>query len=305
MYKKGKHFVSQEWGLEVRGHEHFDFIDINLNNDNRLFIDPSRIEESRHPSAEECVKTMRSFFDELFRIYRTGSDAQKLTILSHAGEQNVTHLGYGYPGKGHTDYGLLEILKPLEKLIKKIPTIEVAQDLPVLIEGFAEDGMSDLLTNVLHLRLNEYTLAQMKKYGVSPNGKTSFYGWNTSTSTWEHYDAQPCYKYLGYPIMLVPKEFVRKKYLFSTSQYLRRIIIERMRNGGVGFDADNKPIPKTQFLKYHVPHDTASWMYDEVLSYTTSHPEALQEYHRKLPDFYSINGTAMKNEDIDAVIYRK
>ena len=80
-------------------------------------------------------------------------------LLSHAGEQNATRLGYGNGdnGKGNTADGLLEIFQPLEQLISSIRTIGKAEDLPLLIPGFAEDGMSDLLTNILHECLNEFT----------------------------------------------------------------------------------------------------------------------------------------------------
>ena len=88
--------------------------------------------------------------------------------MLHAREQNATHLGYGSGnnGKGNTAKGVLDLFKPLEHLITKIPIIKKEVDLVVLLPGFAEDGLSDLLTNILHKHLNDYTLEQMKKYGM-------------------------------------------------------------------------------------------------------------------------------------------
>ncbi|MBQ5803489.1 MAG: hypothetical protein IIW25_04585, partial [Bacteroidales bacterium] len=44
--------------------------------------------------------------------------------------------------------------------------ISKGEDIPVLVEGFAEDSMSDLLTNILHEQLNEFTAQQMKSRGI-------------------------------------------------------------------------------------------------------------------------------------------
>lgn len=48
----------------------------------------------------------------------------------------------------------------------------------VLLPGFAEDGLSDLLTNILHLELSEYTDMQMQKWGKESNGVVEFMYWD-------------------------------------------------------------------------------------------------------------------------------
>ncbi len=298
-----KHHASQEWKIGPKGHQHYDFVDVNLNDDNQLFIDPCRIEESSHPIAEQCIKTLHSFFDIFFIAYRDKSVDLKHQILSHASEENSTYLGYGYPGKGNTAEGLISTFAPLDKLVDAIPTISVSQDLPVLLAGFAEDGMSDLITNILHFELNQYTLNQLAKYKKQPTETTDFYSWDSSTQSWKLYSNQPCYTYNNRPIMLVPKVFVRKNYLFSTSQYMRRIIVERIREDGGGYDPEGKPIPKTYYLEHHIPHNSENWLYEEALKYTKEHPDALSEYHDKLPDFYFENRNKINDDIIDEVIY--
>ncbi len=298
-----KHHVTQEWKLGSKGHEQYDFIDVNLSDDNLLFIDPCRIEESNHPIAKQCVATIISFFDMFFIAYRNRSQELKRSILSHASEENSTYLGYGYPGKGNTADGLIKTFAPLDKLIESIPTINVAQDLPVLLAGFAEDGLSDLITNIIHIELNEYTLKQMSRYGKHPTSITDFYSWNANTQSWQLYTDQPCYIYKNKPIMLVPKEFVRKNFLFSASQYMHRIIVERIREEGGGYDPDGKPIPKTYYLEHCIPHDSENWIYEEVLKYTKEHPDALSEYHDKLPDFYFENRKRINDDVLDEVVY--
>lgn len=49
------------------------------------------------------------------------------------------------------------------------------EDLPLLIPNFGEDGLSDLLINILHAHLNDFTLQQMRKYGIESNAIIEFW----------------------------------------------------------------------------------------------------------------------------------
>lgn len=75
---------------------------------------------------------------------------------------------------------MIKNFKPLEKLVSDISTIKKAQDLLIFLPGFAEDGMSDLLTNILHELLNEFTIQQMQLYDIKSNAEIEFYSWDCS-----------------------------------------------------------------------------------------------------------------------------
>lgn len=301
MYRR---FVSDEWNLGRKGHNNYDFVDVVVNDDNLIFIDPCLIEKD--DSAWGCVATRRmtSYFDKLYEAYRNNDYYQKKMLLSHAGEQNGTRLGYGNGrnGKGNTASGLIEIFKPLENLIYEIKTIGKPQDLPLLIPDFAEDGMSDLLTNILHESLNEFTLYQMKKYGINSNGESTFYSWNENVGQWNEI-CRPGYFINGQELLLVPKNIVRKKYLFGTGQYFTRIIIERMREEGNLRDLEGNFIPKKDVIK-SMQNTSKHWKYDKVIEYSKLHNDALEEYHKRLPGFYSEHGKPMEDEELDEVMYK-
>lgn len=298
-----KKYISDVWKLRQKGHENFDFVDVAVNDDNLLFIDPCLIERWSDAWAIKAMKHINSYFDNLFKAYNTGNRKDMRCLLSHAGEQNATRLGYGNGdnGKGNTSDGLLEIFRPLEQLISSIKTIEKAEDLPLLIPGFAEDGMSDLLTNILHERLNEFTMEQMHKYGILSNGTKEFYTWDLIANEWKRVE-KAVYFVNGKELLLVPKQIVRKKYLFRVSQYFERIILERMIDEGDYRDAEGKVIPKKEIVKskrYSGEH----WQYDEAIKYTVRNNDALDEYHRKLRGFYLEHGKSMTDGELDFVIY--
>ena len=297
-----KKHVSDYWNNGIKGHSNYDFVDVVVNDDNKLFIDPMLLEIVDGEWSKEANATVKSFFDAFYKPYRKKDTMKKKALLSHAGEQNGTRLGYGCGnnGKGNTVNGLLEIFAPLDQLLQEISTMEKAEDLPLLIPDFAEDGLSDLLTNVLHDQLNRFTLQKMEKYGVESNASLPFWTWDSIEKCWKEIE-RPSYCINGQELLVVPKYIVRKNYLFSTGQYFNRIILERIREEG-GYMNGDKLIPKKDVVKAK-RFSGEHWQYDESLSYTKKNNDALNEYHQKLPHFYAENGYSMENEELDEFIY--
>lgn len=298
-----KRFISDEWKLNGKGHENYEFVDVAINDDNLVFIDPCLIERRADAWSLKAAAHIESYFNKLFEAYSRKNRKNMRLLLSHAREQNATRLGYGNGdnGKGNTAVGLMHIFQPLEVLIDEIETIGKAQDLPLLIPGFAEDGLSDLLTNILHECLNEFTLEQMQKYGVQSNGTVKFYTWNLQNEEWKKVE-KPSFLANGKELLLVPKCVVRKNYLFCVNQYFTRIILERIIDSGGYRDEEGKTISKKDIVKskrYSGEH----WQYDEIIRYTVENNDALDEYHRKLPGFYMEHGKPMSDEELDCAIY--
>ena len=162
-------FISEFIKAGIKGHQNFDFVDVNLDDDTRLFIDPCMIEGAEDPWSVNASKIMRTYFDCIFEGFHKGN-VRMTSLLSHAGEQNATKLGYGNGdnGKGKTEDGLWDSLKGLTTLIRDIPTISCSQDIPVLVEGFAEDGMSDLgdlsVTHIAFSRIVNGYIGEKKYY---------------------------------------------------------------------------------------------------------------------------------------------
>ena len=196
-----KIFVSDVWNINNSGHENLDFVDVALNKDNLLFIDPCLIENWDNAWAKKAMCTINSFFSEFYSAYRDNDRLLKHSLLSHAREQNATRLGF-----------------------------------------------SDLLTNIIHSELNDFTLTQMNKYNIAPNSTTTFYSWDSSLQNWVQVES-PCYRYGKDELLLVPKQIVRKNYLFGIGQYFERIILERKQAEDNWRDDKGKPIPKREIAK--------------------------------------------------------
>lgn len=298
--------VSDEWNLGVKGHVNFDFIDVKVDDDNLLFIDPTLIELFYDDWGIEARKTIESFFDNFFAAYYEKDEDRKYYLLSHAHERNATKLGYGngMNGTGNTPEGLLDKFKYLDSLVKKIETIEKAQDLPLFINGFGQDGLSDLLTNILQLLLSDFTISQMEKRGIPSNGTTTFYAWNRHTDKWEKH-TRPAYFLHDSEddnLLLVPKEIVRDHYLPSISQFFNRIIVERLREKGEYKDVYGNNISKSVIIKRLKNPRNRHWLYDEAVRQTIDDNEALFIYHDRLKGYYIDRGGAMSDERLDDAV---
>lgn len=290
--------ISDFFNLGCKGHENFNFVDVNLSDDTKLFIDPLLIEGSDDPWSKEANAVLGSYMSRLFAAFRDRTPERR-TLLMHAREQNATKLGYGngQNGKGKTPDGLFSSLKGLSELIRKIPTMSKASDLKVFVQKFGEDNMSDLITNILHLQLNEFTTCELINWGVAPNGKNTFWTWDLSTNRWEQV-TRPCYTYNGKELLLVPKWTVRKNYLFSVHQYLYTVIIDKIReNGYEGWSKED--------IWSNIPRQSDDWEYQFIVNNTVDDPTLLTKYHERIPKHYKRSYGSMSDDDLDMMIYGK
>ena len=288
-------FLSEYIKEGKQGHANFDFVDVQLDTDNRIFIDPAVLEFATDEWGVEANKYVQSYFDCLFTALRENRIDE---LFAHAHEQNATKFGYGNGrnGKGKTANGLEESLSKLKELVHAIPTISRGEDIPVLVEGFAEDCMSDLLTNILHRQLNEFTAYQMQMRNILPTEKRTFWSWDVLKRSWVQVTMKS-WSYGGKELLMVPKWIVRQKYLFKAHQYLYGVIIERLQ-----IEKGWEDMKKIDILN-NLPKNTEHWEYEKVIEYTKKNPDALDEYHKRIPRYYNRAHGIMSDADLDIAIY--
>lgn len=84
--------VSAWAGLHNKQAE-LDFVDIDVDWDTRLFVDPYAIDIRNDAWSAECSRYLRSFFNALIQALRNGQDARAEHLASHLHETNETFLG--------------------------------------------------------------------------------------------------------------------------------------------------------------------------------------------------------------------
>lgn len=278
------------------GHTAIEFVDVTTDDDTELFIDPCLIEQSQDPLNQRAAMIIADYVDQLYADMRSGR--WRVThVFDQTHEVHETRLGYGNGrnGKGKTPSGMRDCLGRLCNLANGIPSIAKIQDISVFVEDFAEDCMSDLLTNILRQLLISFTSDQMAGYGFHPEGTRKAYAWDTTTHSWQQYE-EPVWRIEGHCVLLVPKRWVRKNFLFKAHQYLCLVILERLQNDPAYLGLSKKVILQ------NIERDSEHWEYDMVTDYTSDHPEALTEYHRRCPERYRLYGQ-MTDEELDQAVY--
>lgn len=280
-----------------KGHAHIDFVDITTDDDTELFIDPCLIELDESPLGIEAAGLISDFADTLYAEMR-GGRWLNTRVLDAAHEIHDTRLGYGNGrnGKGKTSDGMRESLSRLCLLANGVPTISQIQDVSVFVEDFAEDCMSDLLTNILHRLLCEYTAMQMAFWDKQPAGFHKVMAWSQASHRWESSE-QPFWLVDGQRILLVPKNWVRKNFLFKAHQYLYGVIIERIRDSDGYTDLTKRDIWR------NLERDTEHWEYDYVTAFSQNNPDALSDYHNRMLRYYKRAHGQMCDGDIDKSVY--
>lgn len=280
-----------------KGHSYIDFVDVTTDSDTQLFIDPCLIERGKDQLSRRAAALISSYADQLYKDMRSGQ-WKSTAVFDEAHEIHDTKLGYGNGrnGKGKTSHGMQESLDGLYRLANDIPSISKIQDISLLVEDFAEDCMSDLLTNILRQMLSQYTMEQMQKYRKEPCGTHEIQSWDNETHSWK-VSQEPYWLVDGHKVLLVPKRWVRKNFLFKAHQYLYGVIIERVRQ-----EADMEKIPKVEIWR-NMQRNSEHWEYEEVIDYTRENPDALMEYHARMPQYYNRANGCMDDYDLDEAVY--
>ena len=76
-----KKYVSDYLNKGIKGHFNYEFVDVIVNDDNLLFIDPILIETSEDQWSKEAKASIQSFFDAFFEKYERKSEREQAFSL--------------------------------------------------------------------------------------------------------------------------------------------------------------------------------------------------------------------------------
>lgn len=287
-----------------KGHNNFEFVDVDTSKDTELFIDPCLIESNHNSFCKNAMITLNDYFDSFYNLYRKNSTTtEKTELFCHAHEINATKLGYGSGdnGKAKTADGMIATFGSIKSLIDSSVPLSKAIDLNIFIPDFAEDCLSDMLTNILFFQLSNFTLEQCKKYQIDtkPVAK-SYYYWNAVSHKWEIYRGNGLYINNKF-VLLVPKYIVRHKFYYNVDQYFSMVILEKMKEEQTTYDSNGKahtPTKKSLKEKLLRTHNDVLHISEDK---TIRDPSLLEMHHNKLVSAYS--GRAMNDDDLDYWVY--
>ena len=215
-----------------RSQPYLDFVDIRLDTDISVFIDPTAIRSLTSPWGNDLSSLLQAYFQTILRLIKNKEHAKAVSLLSCLNERNEFHLGYSRgASKGH-GFGNLSATTVWDRFSKSdAATTGLLKDLEdtiLLIHGVGKDMISDAVCNILNGPLIKYTQDMCFYYGIPmtpdmPSGPI----WNPKTEAWEE-TLLPLPTTSFGNVILVPKVLVRQQISYQSDKYYRHHLIPAM-----------------------------------------------------------------------------
>ncbi|MBT1605308.1 hypothetical protein [Curtobacterium flaccumfaciens] len=241
------------------------FVDVDLDDDNRLYVDPHAIRLMALPSpfAPDAVSCLDTFFDAVTsRIILWTPSALKEgeALLQKFSEPRETRLGMAAAGfRGHG--GALKVgtdiwnalIGDVRALIR-VGVMKQVEDIPLFVEGVDNDITSDLTTRIIFGPLAAFTADMIVRY---PQFRTGGDGvktferqvWDPSSKAWTTAEVElPVVD--GEPLLLVPVGWARPRILMSARRFWSTTILSYAQLGTmVVLNGKEVPTPKDVLKK--------------------------------------------------------
>ena len=208
-----------------------DFVDVRLDTDVPLFVDPTALHLLDTEWGARCRSLIHSYFNLVLEYTVNNEHFKAEALLASLSEPNETHLGLSKSrSRGHgMGRGLAEKMREALSGSEALNSglITDLEDTALMIDGIASDVISDIVTNIIREPLLEYTIQMCKKYGIPLEMRRTRKLWNPLTKKWEQKDMlQPIVN--SRRLMLVPKAIVRKSISYDAGQYYGKYLLEQL-----------------------------------------------------------------------------
>ncbi len=275
--------VSEYYALG-KSQAYLDFVDVPIDTDIEVFIDPTALKSLSSPWGNECGSLVQYYFEAVLERMQAGNDSEAQALVAALNERNEFHLGFSSGksrGHGFGSKSAESVWGALSKSkASKSGLLKDLEDTCLLIEGIGRDMVSDAVCNIIRGPLIEYTQAMCKFYEIplSP-GVASGPIWNPHSQVWEQ-------KFVPLPvtregkIILVPKVFVRHRLSYEYREYYQHYLLPEMQH-----DELQRQTSLVELLKDGTPRVTKKALKERygdnklaVVEQTLRFPHVLEKY---------------------------
>ena len=301
--------ISKIFDLKKSQYE-LDFVDIDINKDTPLFLDPYFISKMEFPFAEDAYRSLKNFFDYLLALLRAGRLREAKEIFSYLGETNEICLGLskGRPsGKG---MGPTDANKIFDSLIQskayETGLMEDIEDFRIFVTNVDKDKVSDMTANIIKWHLIKYTQEQCKLWGIPlTQSVPSGYYWDRDNRQWNN-------QYMemlvvdGNKVILVPKRIVSYSKEYTDKKFLQHFVLNYLQDEHLRLNSSlvRERKDKTKYVtkKDAKLHEEAKSVINKkwIADFTLAHPDVFAAFKKEtINNISSINNAEL--DDIDVV----
>jgi len=205
-----------------------DFVDIPLDTDIELYVDPYALHVSSVDWLRTCGDLVANYFQLLITTLGNHDEAKVMRLLSNLKEPNETRLGQSKGKASGRGWGKVQA-RQLYNLLSRSKAVSSGRlkdlgDFELLMPGISNDKISDLTINIIRGELVNYTQEQCDLYNIPTENVPAGVYWNPDEERWEgHFAHLPVYD--GEGLLLVPKIAVRRKLVPDYEEYYTHHVI--------------------------------------------------------------------------------
>jgi hypothetical protein len=274
-----------------------DFVDIDLDLDFPLFLDPAGFIKPRDDFAEKCRRDLQDFFEAVMKAIARGNTQKSGELLAALKEPNETHLGVskGKPdGRGIGPKQAQGILRNLQNSVAgRTGLLRDLSDVALFVEGVGADKISDMTTNIVRRHLIEYTQQQFELHNqkIDTNLPTGLL-WETGNAQWDSSSLDRIPVVNGRRVLLVPKRYVRWRggLQQASSKYYNHFVTNFIRdeqlrtNGSLVTVVKTKKSQKKVVYKKDIKkkHPLTK---DFLATFSTQHPKEYAKFRQTVDRF--------------------
>ncbi len=211
-----------------------DFVDVDLDKDCTLYIDPFLIANSNSQWSIQADQVIKNFFDS-FKSAMLSKDydkARELFLFMSEPKENCL----GVSKKGTTNgrgVGQLNTQRILDKIIEsnaiENKLVNNIEDIIIFVEDIDRDKLSDMVTNIIRKKLIEYTKTQCQLWGMPLSRGETLPFWEPVERRWAYTD-DDLLLVEDREILLIPKSIVSPIKIYEASKFKWHYIVEQERN---------------------------------------------------------------------------
>jgi len=268
--------------------EQLDFVDIPLNTDIPLYVDPYAFKIGLDLWSIECNNLVVDYFQNVVDSIRAADHDRVRFLLSNLHEPNSTHLGLsrGRPrGRGVGGDQAIDVYKKLkESRAAKSGVLRDLSDCELMIPGIGHDKISDITINIIRQKLVGFTELQYRLHRIPSRLVQAGPSWCPELASWRNgYGRLPIY--LGRPVVLVPKQSVRYRPAADHQEYYHKFVLEYLQQENLNSNSSLVQVLRSGKRKVTKRSLEELFPCDKefLFEFSQRHPEVLQHYKESLP----------------------
>ena len=294
-----------------------DFVDIDLDNDTPLFIDPHILGTRRNSWSVDASRTVRNFFRHFLTLVRAGKRDEALELFLGLREPNETRLGLSKGrsqghGVGRTDAEKI-FNSMLESKAIASGLVEDIEDTRLFIDGVDKDKTSDMTTNIIRRQLIDYTQRQCRLWTIptTPNVPSGNL-WDRAARQWEEIHTDMLV--VGdRKLLLVPKSIVAYSLDYSPQKYHQHFVLTYLQTYHLSINSalvrrrrPKKGKPGARYVtKKSLVAAEAPYSKDFLTTFTQAHAAIFQDFKRaEHAGMAPLSNSELTSDDLSAVVDR-